>query len=525
MQSKIQTCIVCSVLEISLECAFYIYSGHNFCHGWSLKLCGPPEGFTSAMRGAAGRKEGSAKARKSLAFHQGRESWKVNRRFQYFTTLSSSFFSDLTRSSRITQLFPIQSIDEMTKRRRERDRPKAGPDAAYDPSKRLHLSYGDEDEGEEEAQFAVDHPAPVNYPNVKASTAATSNTHSPSGGQKDDDQEDDEGGSAPEHQRARKKPGRKDYMAPKPALGSWRGEGGEDSEDNISEEDEAMAYLKAVRTECQGLPTVLRAGGGRSDADLYKMGDSRGYVDDDCYIARPVLEPQRPKSSTVTAMEAYTELLKRRFEAARAKLWDPPVRDRIQIQAANSVGIPRPDGSQRASDECVELMRKSAPMPAQLCAMAQDDVLGMLELIQKHFFKRGETLGHHVSTWIWSLLARLDIVGTMDNDEVFVLRDLGKRALVIQISFNNAAMAAQLEDLSRAELASNHDITRSPQHEGQPPSAATAGASTDNTGPIVTQKSDPENTLATLDMIVTIVGEFFGQRDLLDSRRSWDPEA
>jgi hypothetical protein len=111
----------------------------------------------------------------------------------------------------------------------------------------------------------------------------------------------------------------------------------------------------------------------------------------------------------------------------------------------------------------------------------------------------------------------------MNNDEVFVLRDLGKRALVIQISFNNAAMAAQLEELSRAEAAADSsDEATTPGHEGSQ-TAATADKA-DTAGSSVTQMLDPESTLATLDMIVTIVGEFFGQRDLLDSRRSWDPE-
>jgi hypothetical protein len=155
------------------------------------------------------------------------------------------------------------------------------------------------------------------------------------------------------------------------------------------------------------------------------------------------------------------------------------------------------------------------PSLAQLQALDQEDTLSMLELIQKRFFNRGETLSPNASAWIWALLAKLNDVGTMNNDEVFVLRDLGKRALVISISFNNAAMAAQLEEISRAEAASESDEPNTSQHDA---------AKTDTAGSSVTQKLDPENTLATLDMIVTIVGEFFGQRDLLDSRRSWDPE-
>jgi protein-tyrosine-phosphatase len=210
----------------------------------------------------------------------------------------------------------------------------------------------------------------------------------------------------------------------------------------------------------------------------------------------------------------------------RARLRTEPLVGETETQGDTRKPIPQPNGGKKAYEECVEMVRNMAPSPAQLQALDQEDTLSMLELIQKHCFKRGETLRPSTSAWIWALLAKLDDVGTMNNDEVFVLRDLGKRALVIQISFNNAAMAAQLEEISRAEAAWESDEANTSQHEGQPTTEATAAdaAKTDTAGSSVTQKLDPENTLATLDMIVTIVGEFFGQRDLLDSRRSWDPE-
>jgi hypothetical protein len=321
---------------------------------------------------------------------------------------------------------------------------------------------------------------------------------------------------------ARKKanahPGKNEATNQKPALGSlsyqWEGQGDGD-EDSLSEEDEAMAYLKAVRSERQGMPTVLRAVEEPSDDIDYTMGDSRGYYVDDCYIARPVLRPEAPRKSTISAKEAYTEMLKRRFDAMRARLSDEYPVGETEIRTEDNKPVPQPNAGKKAYAECVEMVQNMSPSLAQLQALDQEDTLSMLELIQKRFFNRGETLSPNASAWIWALLAKLNDVGTMNNDEVFVLRDLGKRALVISISFNNAAMAAQLEEISRAEAASESDEANTSQHDA---------AKTDTVGSSVTQKLDPENTLAALDMIVTIVGEFFGQRDLLDSRRSWDPE-
>jgi hypothetical protein len=425
----------------------------------------------------------------------------------------------------------------MTKRRRERDKPKAGPDAVYNPHKRVHLSYGDDDEPEEDAAV-LDQPPPINYP-VATTPAATMSSSAlesgqqegsvnPTGTSTDDDDYDPTlalpttVGKAEKPTNARKKanahPGKNEATNQKPALGSlsyqWEGQGDVD-EDSLSEEDEAMAYLKAVRSERQGMPTVLRAVEESSDDIDYTLGDSRGYYVDDCYIARPVLRPEAPRKSTISAKEAYTAMLKRRFDAMRARLSDEYLVGDTETRTEDDKPVPQPNAGKKAYAECVEMVQNMPPSLAQLQALDQEDTLSMLELIQKHFFKRGETLRPNASAWIWALLAKLNDVGTMNNDEVFVLRDLGKRALVIQISFNNAAMAAQLEEISRAEAASESDEANTSQHDA---------AKTDTAGSSVTQKLDPENTLATLDMIVTIVGEFFGQRDLLDSRLSWDPE-
>jgi hypothetical protein len=429
----------------------------------------------------------------------------------------------------------------MTKRRRERDKPKAGPDAAYNPHKRVHLSYGDDDELGEDAA-ALGQPPPINYPTVTKSLSPQ-----PNGQQEEpmnliinesDDDDYDPAISLPasavktgRNAHTRKKPnaypGKNEATNQKPALGSlsYQWEGLDDGDDGrMSEEDEAMAYLKTVRSERQRMPSVLRAAESQDKDIDYSLGDSRGYFGEDCYIARPILRPEAPKKTKVSAKEAYTEMLKRRFNATRVRMSDEHLFGETESQTNSNRLLPRPNGGKEAYAECVEMVKSMSPSPAQLQALDQEDALSMLELIQKHFFKRGETLRPSASAWIWALLARLNDVGTMNNDEVFVLRDLGKRALVIQISFNNAAMAAQLEEISRAEAAWESDEANTSQHERQQSEAATDAAKTDTACSSVTQMLNPENTLATLDMIVTIVGEFFGQRDLLDSRRSWDPE-
>jgi hypothetical protein len=179
----------------------------------------------------------------------------------------------------------------MTKRRRERDRPKVGPDAVYNPHKRVHLSYGDDDEPEE-AATALEQPPPINYPTA-AKSATLPSSAQPDEGQEGGaarlDEEDDEyepstalpstDDKSEKPKQSRKKanayPGKNEATNQKPALGSlsyqWEGQD-DDEEGSMSEEDEAMAYLKAVRTERQGMPSVFRTAESREEID-YNVGD------------------------------------------------------------------------------------------------------------------------------------------------------------------------------------------------------------------------------------------------------------
>lgn len=313
----------------------------------------------------------------------------------------------------------------MTKRRRERDRPKAGPDATYNPHKRVHLSYGDDDEPEEDAT-ALEQTPPINYPTATKSAPLPSSAQPDArleGGVARPGEEDDEydpsialptvEDKAEKPKQSRKKanahPGKNEATNQKPALGSlsyqWEGQD-DDEEGSMSEEDEAMAYLKAVRSERQGMPSVFRTAESRNEID-YSVGDSRGYYVEDCYIARPVLRPEAPKKSKISAKDAYTEVLKRRFSAMRARLRTEPLVGETEPQPDTRKLVPQPNGGKKAYEECVEMVQNMPPSPAQLQALDQEDTLSMLGLIQKHCFKRGETLRPSTSAWIWALLAKL----------------------------------------------------------------------------------------------------------------------
>lgn len=276
------------------------------------------------------------------------------------------------------------------------------------------------------------------------------------------------------------------------------------------------------------MPTVFRAVGTDDDANLYELGDSRGYYDEDCYIARPLLGPRPPTKSTVAPRDAYTSALKVRFTKLRHHLQQPPGTPESADNKTEPL-MPQPQAGNTAYAKCLRLVHEAPPHPLQLQSMSQESVFATLELIDEHFLHRSKVVNRNTSAWIFALLARLDEVGSMDNDKVSLLRELGKRAVIVQISFKDAMTAAQLEGIGDGdadqqatpdETAERKDTTNSHDPENKKKTA-------DSTDVIETESSemtDKENTLATLDMILAIVGEMFGQRDLLEFRRSWEPD-
>lgn len=476
----------------------------------------------------------------------------------------------------------------MTKRRRERDRPKAGPDAAYDPNKRVHLDYDDEnptttseaptgesaatgkqeslpravaapsnlkdatelqavdESSKEERQpaqqispqtsCAEDQPLPGSQTHCKqvlAPAADDDDEYNPEETLPVDAAADEVSQPVTKEkplQKTNARPGKNQATNMKPALGSlsyqWEDA---DSEGWASEEDEAMAYLRSVREERQALPTVFVAAKQNNEENLYDKGDSRGYMVEDCYIARPTEGPPAPSKTFITPQEAYTKALTERFLATRAYLLEPPAPAESQPETPRRPKLPPlpPYRDNRTRREATWIIRDRAPSHVRLHELNYEAALDLLELIEQHFLQRGQQLTRFTSAWIWALLAKLDDVGSMNNDEVSIIRELGKRAVIVQMSFKDGSAAAEIEEVGRREASAGGEEGQEAHEEQREGTSEpdTSADTTDATAPANADKaSDTENTLATLDMILTIVGEVFRQRDLLEFRRPWENE-
>ncbi|KAK0907686.1 hypothetical protein LTR57_017161 [Friedmanniomyces endolithicus] len=203
------------------------------------------------------------------------------------------------------------------KRRRERDRPKAASDAVYNPNKRVLLSYASEEQhdGSLEQTESESHPgATVEFTPKKPSTPVRDEEEQRTVegdviGPVPDSEDGTEGSESvaerPNESGLFSRATAKDSATGQwPALGSrmrqWNEEqdGQEDAEYD-STEDEAMAYLRAVKNERRTMPSVFRAPFPSEADELYDsgVGDGRGYWEDDAYIGRAPVGPTMPESA------------------------------------------------------------------------------------------------------------------------------------------------------------------------------------------------------------------------------------
>lgn len=170
----------------------------------------------------------------------------------------------------------------MPKRRRERDKPKSGPDALYNPNKRVLLSYAS-DEEEATVDDAVEQPSAnveeaavddralanyqmTEYPDSESDAALGATVDEDRGvlerlkGAYEDvenvDEDEDEDEDEEDGKRASTAQGRAtDILRKDPATNQWPKLGPvsyEDDDEYDPETEEAMAYLRDVRlVACQ----------------------------------------------------------------------------------------------------------------------------------------------------------------------------------------------------------------------------------------------------------------------------------
>lgn len=347
------------------------------------------------------------------------------------------------------------------------------------------------------------------------------------------------------------------------------------------------------REEAIGIPNLLVAP--KEDANprgMYEdgVGDYRASYGDGAYYAANSTSEIRDEQAAVDTNLEYFDSIMTKFETLRDQLQNhtppPEALARLDDDHPTHVGALNTTNARWWRWK----MRQVDPWPAQVASMDKSTVLRLLGLLSGGtLLKRGSQVDVGVGRWAWSLLARLPERGELTSEEIGVVRELGKKAVLVGMGLKGdaeldegmdvvdpeeivwdvdeevvgeagAAGAAALPthgdidnlDNSSApqssmpstqtadtELSIDSDIPdleKTPQDDTLELAAELAAAKARLLGNLTTgdaeqgttEKSEGEpklskwNTRATVDMIITVAGEVYGQRDLLEFRAAWD---
>lgn len=175
-------------------------------------------------------------------------------------------------------------------------------------------------------------------------------------------------------------------------------------------------------------------------------------------------------------------------------------------------------------------LRSTWPLPTQLASMDKSSVLRLISLLRTgNLVKKGKSLNAMTSCWVWGLLARLPDRGELMSEEIGIIRELGKTAALMGWGSGNAednddVKEEESQQDDEAEAA-DPDETRDP---GQGEDLNLAHSKARLLAHLQQQATHPLTTdtvwnlRATVDMILSVVGEVYGQRDLLEFRgQAW----
>jgi hypothetical protein len=226
-----------------------------------------------------------------------------------------------------------------------------------------------------------------------------------------------------------------------------------------------------------------------------EQGTDGGYYDDDAYIAAPDPKPDKVNDAQLSPTQTRSyDVMLAQFRALQATLRCQPPLEKIQALRKNQP-ISCPSGSAKARQQWEAIIEDSAPNMVQVACMDSGSVANVLSLVKEELERQIDEEGgvrHDLGAWLWALLAKIPDLGTLDGEEVAELRELGKLAADAVGEVYTGEPGKDDEEAAE-ELGGDSEI----------------------------MMGMGQCNRVILDMVITVVGEVYGQRDLLPSRIAW----
>lgn len=305
-----------------------------------------------------------------------------------------------------------------------------------------------------------------------------------------------------------------------------------------------------------------------------------GYVlIDGVVIATPITKEATGVEEKRDAQSSYYNLLKHRFILLRTTLrCSPPANTITDLDESHPITLPYHVKAARAA--WTQLLYTAEPQMVQLACMDMESVLGVLRLLGDVMSKcvkdNDADQLRRIGAWAWGLLGRCRDVGELGSEEVGELRVFGRKALYLlkkmdriktlsiedvdavksdledkefsdeedeimtAVESMESAEGQEIDELEAAKLrlqsrfleeeTAEEEAERRRRNTSSPLEAAMDDEPETTPIPENTTKkplpnvavSGEEQSRILLDMIITIVGEFYGQKDLLQERDIWN---
>ena len=264
-----------------------------------------------------------------------------------------------------------------------------------------------------------------------------------------------------------------------------------------------------------------------SEQERFRRNTSSGISDADEFVDtnradEAVDNPSNPATNpSRIPQSAYHKRLLSLFKAQSSALHQSPPKEVIAAASSSDLIADSTDPKKSLS-LFWHVLFASIPTPAQLALIDTGTALNALKFVTWRILKPGKDIEERIGVWIWGLLARLaGWMGQLSTEEMSVVRDLAKRArdwpLLEEAQHDDYAEDWEFE--IDVEYGGANDAVE--KHNGEGGVAVKNGE--DNAVPLVPSDGEQAffHTRVTIDMIITVVGEVFGQRDLLDAREVW----
>jgi hypothetical protein len=159
---------------------------------------------------------------------------------------------------------------------------------------------------------------------------------------------------------------------------------------------------------------------------------------DENYIAPSCDQDSEEETGVPKPQDRLYELLLKRFHNLRATLTTTDEEEPVYTKRKGSVPADRAYLMLRSERAWSDMVAQKYPDPSQVVQLDRATIYGGLQYCASSMDQAG-SIPPQASCWIWTLLALVGDVGTLDNEKISRIRDLAQKAGLLGVRLRKAS--------------------------------------------------------------------------------------